>query len=226
MLDKPYRDGGVEHSGRIAQPGDPLYYDVVKQHTAVKVIQGQLNDNNKGALWSVEMALAFDDVLDRYGDDKAPPLKPSAGSFWRINFSRVELKGKINWTWQPQLIWDPVKSEHCGKIDMHLPDAWGYLWFAKDSTDVPPRDLSWPARLAAMNLYYGLHHYQESHGSYTDDTTLLSLDNDIVQPFEIVLDVSTDSFVATVLDTVNGFLVRVRNDRLLEVEPLSRTESE
>ena len=31
MLDRPYGDGGVEHSGRIAKPGDALYYDVKHQ---------------------------------------------------------------------------------------------------------------------------------------------------------------------------------------------------
>ena len=48
------------------------------------------------------------------------PLK--AGNTWRINFSRVQwLKEKgpeENWVWTPT-----------GRIDMHMPDRWGYLYF-------------------------------------------------------------------------------------------------
>ena len=49
------------------------------------------------------------------------PLK--AGNTWRINFSRVQwLKPngpEENWVWSAT-----------GKIDMHMPDRWGYLYFS------------------------------------------------------------------------------------------------
>ena len=40
MLDRPYSDGGSEHSGRVAKPGEARHWDVSKQKTAVKVTKG------------------------------------------------------------------------------------------------------------------------------------------------------------------------------------------
>jgi hypothetical protein len=96
MLDRPYADGGVEHSGRIAQPGDKLFYEVYDQKTAVRVLKGKLNDPNEGATWTVEIAISYKDIMAHILDDVR---SPEVGSMWRINFSRVEKQGKINWTW-------------------------------------------------------------------------------------------------------------------------------
>jgi hypothetical protein len=63
MLDKPYADGGQEHSGRIAKPGDEKFYEVYNQKSATKVLKGKLNDANTGATWSVEIALSYKDML-------------------------------------------------------------------------------------------------------------------------------------------------------------------
>ena len=60
--------------------------------------------------------------------------RPSAGDEWRINFSRVEwqtrtVEGKYeklpglkedNWVWSPQ-----------GEINMHIPERWGVVKFAR-----------------------------------------------------------------------------------------------
>lgn len=97
-------------------------------------IKGTLNDNSdKDQFWSVEMAIPYG-CLERPGRIS----KPSVGSTWRINFSRVQWQlvpdsksyikklnpdgSKIpeyNWVWSPQ-----------GVIDMHIPEKWGYLNFA------------------------------------------------------------------------------------------------
>ena len=187
MLDKPYTNGGTEHSTRIAKFGDRNYYEVERLKTAAKLLRGKLNhsesthsdDRNthsdyvsKGGdnLWAVEIALAHTDTLKH----QATPI-PKVGERWRINFSRVEKKGEINWTWQPQRIWDPVLRKHVGKVNMHLPDAWGYVQFTtavEDCNDcsigqVPLEkiilegkgDPLWPARLALMNVYYAQERY-------------------------------------------------------------------
>lgn len=217
LLDKPYRDGGAEHSGRIAKPGEANYYDVTKQRSAVRILRGRLNDpNGQGALWSVELALSFADVMARYA---VPVMKPTVGTLWRINFSRVELQGQINWTWQKQVIWDAELKRHIGKVDMHLPDAWGYLLFVSDATkktnEQSERDLLWPARLTTMNVYYALHHYKDQHGCYTDNLAELSVDEQLVAPFDIVISVKDDSFLVTVRD--GNVDVTVLADRLLRV---------
>jgi hypothetical protein len=214
-LDKPYSDQGHEHSGRIAQPGDDDYYEVYQQKTAVCVLDGKLNNDvdNVGALWSVEMALAYSDLYNNSNKKPTPyplpprPGPPTAGDFWRINFSRVELKGEVNWTWQPQIVWDAAAQDYKGKIDMHLPDAWGYFVFADapDSdnhggdvttprgggADDLPRDASWPLRLAAMNVYYAQRAYRERHGKYACCVAQLEtehlVDPDIVAPFTVTI---------------------------------------
>ena len=49
------------------------------------------------------------------------------GDLLRVNFSRVEDKGAVNWTWQPQIAYDPETRQPKGFVDMHRPDAWGYV---------------------------------------------------------------------------------------------------
>jgi len=96
MLNRPYDDGGEEFSGRIAKPGDDRYYEVYGQKTAAKLVSGALNQPGGSATWSVEIALAYKDLLV---GTKDKDYIPSEGSMMRINFSRVERQGALNWTW-------------------------------------------------------------------------------------------------------------------------------
>jgi hypothetical protein len=212
LLDKPYSDGGVEHSGRVARPKESLYWDSSKQTTAARVVRGQLNDN-EGVTWTVELALSIDDLLDRLGEQE----RPRVGTRWRINFSRVELQGSVNWTWQPQIVWDAALQKHAGKINMHLPDAWGYLVFGKDSKE---RDATWPAKLAAMNVYYAMHYHKQQTGSFTNLITKLNVDKQITDPFDIAILLQNDAqqFVITIIALDDGTIVSVRDDRLLQVQ--------
>lgn len=101
LLDKPYNDGGHEHSGRVAKPGEELYYEVYGQKTAVKLLQGELNKPGSGTVWSLEIAISYKDVMAHIAETPSPI---STGDMWRINFSRVERKGATNWTWYEALI--------------------------------------------------------------------------------------------------------------------------
>eukprot|EP00971_Amphidinium_carterae_P333885 6468881-Amphidinium_carterae.2 len=40
--------------------------------------------------------------------------RPTLGASWRINFSRVEKQGKVNWVWSPQVIWTPKQKRFAG----------------------------------------------------------------------------------------------------------------
>ena len=246
MLDKPYADGGMEHSARVASdPSNPLYYEVHQQKTATKVIRGTLNDpDGHGATWSIEVALSYEDLwshVQRYINDEedTAPYPPMVGSMKRLNFSRVERRGDINWTWQPQRVWDPNQKRFVGFVDMHRPDAWGYLVFGpskdtekatkdvnEESSREDTRDPTWPARLAAMNLYYAQQAYfeQSSEASYAASLHELQnlVDPTIIGPFDITLQthsiVNPTTFKATVVGNPDGSVISVTHDRHIEIK--------
>ena len=118
-LNKPYNQGGKPDNS----------WDIPGLKTAV-AIQGTLNkstDKDRG--WTVEIAIPWTAYTSRQ-----PVTKPSAGTQWRANFSRVEWPKGVdsnspaanqpnqhledNWVWTPQ-----------GVINMHVPEKWGYLNF-------------------------------------------------------------------------------------------------
>ena len=236
MLDKPYADGGQEHSGRIAKPGDDNYYDVNAQKTAVRVVEGSLNEEGvKRTVWTVEIALSHSDTL-KYSSLKS---RPSKGDRWRINFSRVEEKGEINWTWQRQRVWDPFQLRYVGKVDMHMPDAWGYVFFGPSAEDakeaniqigeVPSHDISdgksgvvdpnWPLILVAMNVYYGQRAYFDQNGHFASEIDELeTLDKSILEPFAglVKLCSKTDSYKVQVKDS-SGRSVTVDGKRMTTI---------
>jgi hypothetical protein len=244
LLDKPYDDGGVEHSGRIAKMGESRFYEVSHQQTASRVITGTLNDesNHTGALWSVEMALSYKDILANttlHHQNYSP-----INTFWRVNFSRVEKQGKINWTWQPQIRWNPETRQFSGYVQMHLPDSWGYFIFSDAPVDESlsrdmassqstrkmyphstDKDSLWPEKLTAMTIYYALHYHKSQYGHFTDNISDLSFPADIVVATlccEIRVshsDEHGEGFVIRVhkkSDQITS-VVQVHDDRLLEI---------
>jgi hypothetical protein len=255
LLDKPYDNGGAEHSGRIAKPGEKYYYEVYKQRTAVQLLKGRLNDPNEGATWSVEIALSYDDIfanITKKCDCNGRDNPPVVGSMWRINFSRVEKQGDINWTWQPQVVWDAARRRYSGYVAMHLPDAWGYIVFgdgggngqnnaspdaliedrSSSVSSIHGRDPTWPARLAAMNVYYAQHYYRSnnSDNSFASDMEQLKdlVDQKIVEPFDIRIQLfssmngagtsgTNDEFTVTVRQGQDCQVVTVTQDRTLLV---------
>mmetsp|Transcript_5089 Transcript_5089/g.14762 ORF Transcript_5089/g.14762 Transcript_5089/m.14762 type:complete len:379 (-) Transcript_5089:87-1223(-) len=234
MLDRPYDDDGHEFSGRIAKPGDDRYYEVYHQKTATKLLKGALNDSSGSATWSVEVALSYKDLLaNTDSSEKEGPPFPSVGSMMRINFSRVERQGDTNWTWQPQIVWDPPNQRYSGFVAMHHPDAWGYMVFgdashlelngADSSTLQIPRDPTWPGRIAAMNVYYAQNFFfnqnNKTYAASMDDLRGL-LDDAIVGPFRIAMDATPSGYTATVKGNPDGSHVVVTEDRSLRiVEP-------
>jgi hypothetical protein len=255
MLDKPYRDGGHEHSARVAPAtNSPDYYEVYHQQTATRILDGTVNDyqHHQGAYWTVEMALAFSDLFavgtkpdhHRHHSDLQRMLSPAqqtttpGGSFsssvyWRVNFSRVEDRGNINWTWQSQtIVWDPSSRNYRGVVDMHRPDSWGYFHFSNNHNhqDDHPRDPLWPAKLAATTLYAAMHFYKDTTGTYTCDPSKLILPPEIMAPFRITIELLTSSsslsssrttgeegFLITVTSRIDSTVVSIRDDRLLQV---------
>eukprot|EP00934_Nitzschia_sp_Nitz4_P002131 Nitzschia sp. Nitz4//scaffold3_size479765//333140//334307//NITZ4_000138-RA/size479765-augustus-gene-1.576-mRNA-1//1//CDS//3329550872//2131//frame0 len=222
MLDKPYGDGGTEHSGRVAKPGDDRFYEVYNQRTAVRLLEGELNVPYQGTKWSLEIAISYKDVM-AFVDNG--PVPPRVGTMWRINFSRVELQGDINWTWQPQIAWNPKTRKFSGFVNMHLPDSWGYIVFGNEGPVAQQfaKDSSWPARLAAMNMYYAQKHFFQANGNYSCQKRLLSdfWDEDIVEPFvTTVVCPEENTYVVGVIDFTYGHRVTITQDRHILVSDL------
>jgi hypothetical protein len=144
FLPKPYKDGGKADNG----------WEIPGLQTAV-AIQGTLNnpaDRDKG--WTLEIAMPW----KAFGEAARMPLPPRAGDIWRVNFSRVEWQHELhegkyrrvpktkedNWVWSPQ-----------GKINMHLPEYWGYVQFSARTRGVEAfaGDPSWPIRMKLQGYY-------------------------------------------------------------------------
>ena len=95
----------------------------------------------------------------------------------------------MNWTWSPQKAWEPTKGRYEGKVNMHLPEAWGFLLFADDEGEQQDDDAkdggaadavirgkevvqkkvtscpaSWRVRLGAASVYYSMRAFRAEHG--------------------------------------------------------------
>lgn len=230
MLNRPYSDGGGERSGRVAAEGEADYWEVRKQKTAARILSGALEDPSQPARWCCEIALAHSDTLP--GAPVCGPT-PKVGATWRINFSRVEKKGSVNWVWSPQIVWTPGASpvaRYQGQVNMHLPDAWGYLVFGDDrgrlnqASKPAWRDPAWPARHAAMSVYYSVHSYRQKHKgqlpSRVEELQNLGFLRDVaLSGCKVSISASDEAGKGGFLVEAvgNGWVASVRNDRLLKV---------
>lgn len=140
MLDKPYRSGG----------NFMVQWDCPGLKLAVH-LDGTLNKSkDKDRYWSVEMAIPHQALTMNFNN----PLK--AGNYWRINFSRVQwLKAggsEENWVWSPT-----------GRIDMHMPDRWGFLYFSGNLVGTEQVAFHYPYHMKAYNLLWAMFYAQQDH---------------------------------------------------------------
>ena len=173
-LPKAYRDEGHAMNG----------WDIHGLRVGVRV-DGTLNhpgDVDRG--WTVELALPWAALRD--AANTATPPRP--GDQWRMNFSRVEWRTRVergryakltdsttgkplpedNWLWTPQ-----------GVVNVHYPEMWGFVQFssrvAGQGTDLfaahPEDALKWMLRV----LYYRERAFHAAHGFWTDDLAKLRL---------------------------------------------------
>ena len=120
------------------------------------------------------------------------------------------------------MVWDANRTKHAGIVGMHLPDAWGWVQFAPAEGAPPLRDVSWPARLAALNLYYAQHLHMDKTGNFSASVAALRpyLDHQITAPFQLAVEAKGNAtFNATVTygSPPDELRVRVREDRLVRV---------
>ena len=164
FLPIPYKDGGKAEDG----------WDIEGLRTAVHV-RGRLNDPAEvDSGWSVEIAIPWR-ALAPYARTDAPPRE---GDQWRVNFSRVEWdvqtvdggyrkipgRPEHNWVWSPQ-----------GVIDMHRPERWGYVQFARAPGTPFVEDESWPIREALMEVSYAQVRFRATHQRWAETPEELAL---------------------------------------------------
>mmetsp|Transcript_91591 Transcript_91591/g.236428 ORF Transcript_91591/g.236428 Transcript_91591/m.236428 type:complete len:418 (-) Transcript_91591:105-1358(-) len=236
-LNKPYADGGYENSSRVY--GARGFSVTPPTRCAVNIAPPTALNNPevRGLGWFVEIALPLQQLAYNNTD-----VMPSEGTFWRVDFSRVEwgvtvnkttgerkkapscqscadpgAAAEDNWVWSPQ-----------GEVAMHLPERWGILQFAEGApgSTAPKHYAEWSARSAAMAIYYAQHAYKKDHdGDFADSVDKL-LDYS-APPFEICSQASTQitvgdrTFMATVAPYGEDFAATVRSDRFLTVAPWS-----
>ncbi len=131
FLPKPYNKGGKAD----------LAWNAKGLRTAV-ARYGTLNQpQDTDSCWTVEMAIPWSALKQKPPEDNA---------VWRMNFSRVEWPAGLkaaakkealakkqhleeNWVWSPQ-----------GKINMHIPEKWGYVEFVQEpAKPVVPKFWVW-----------------------------------------------------------------------------------
>ena len=142
-------------------------------------IDGTLNDpSDLDRGWQVEVAIPWQ-VLKECAHKPAPP---EPGDQWRVNFSRVEWKTKIengryvkvidpatgrplpedNWVWSPQ-----------GLIAMHYPEMWGFVQFSGFNVGQGQEEFTWheeeDVKWALYQIYYAQRRYFTAHGKFTAD---------------------------------------------------------
>lgn len=153
LLEKPYRSNG---SFFIPWNCEGLQLAVG--------LNGTLNkEDDTDASWTVEMAIPFAALTYNFDNPKKYPT-------WRINFSRVQhlVKGQPeeNWVWSPT-----------GKVDMHMPDRWGFLHFLNapaGARTVKP-DLNMQAYKLLWAMFYAqLDNYKEK-GKYMNSVADFAL---------------------------------------------------
>jgi hypothetical protein len=187
LLTCPYRDGGkAVNSWEIPGMKHGVHID------------GTLNDprdTDRG--WSVELAFPWKVLVEL----AHRPMPPQHGDQWRVNFSRVEwlheivegkyrkIKGKPedNWVWSPQ-----------GVIDMHRPEAWGYVQFSMKTAgkdDFAP-DPAWPARAALMQLYSVQREYHKKNKRWAKSLDELAVDFQKQMPSPVQLQTTFSGYEA------------------------------
>ena len=149
VLEKPYRVGGDFF----------LQWDCPGLKSAIHC-EGTLNNpNDVDKFWSVEMAVPRQALTSSFNN----LLK--AGNVWRINFSRVQWlkKPEENWVWNAT-----------GRIDMHMPDRWGYLLFSDNKVGTQETEMAYPHNREVYKQMWAIFYAQQD--SWNADKKYLSLE--------------------------------------------------
>jgi hypothetical protein len=213
FMNKPYRDLG---SAMINWNAEGL-------HSAVKV-QGTINnpsDTDTG--WTIEIAIPFRAIS--IGNFVQIPRE---GTLWRINFSRVEWDTKVvngkyakqtkpdgenqpehNWVWSQQ-----------GIVDMHAPERWGYLQFAKKTDDVTFRlPYAEQQKQYLWLVYYREQLWRRQHKAYALSLAQLGLTGNVTvnnKPNILQMEATRHLFMALITDKSDNITYTINQEGLVK----------
>lgn len=178
-------------------------------------VDGTLNnatDTDRG--WTVEMAIPRTAIANQFDNN----LK--AGNYLRVGMSRVEWqttvnadgtsqrkcddKGKLlsedNWTWGPT-----------GKVNMHMPERWGYVFLSTTTVGTAVETFSYPEeyeydidRLLWMMFYEQEEQYRKSDRYHHHIKDFHLTDQEI--PAGTTLDIESTSSSYTITATDSNFM--------------------
>jgi hypothetical protein len=195
FLPKPYKDNGHPDDG----------WTITGLRTAVSV-DGTLNDpTDRDRGWSVEVAMPWTGLSRCMKSNSAP----YDGQQWRVNFSRVEWKLKIderkyakipqtpeaNWVWSPQ-----------GAINMHRPETWGIVQFTREPypTKIVVEDKYASERELLHQLYYAEVEFYKQNQRWCGSLDSLVIDKHARSQWSSVVMIElTDTGYSASLPTAN-----------------------
>ena len=197
FLTKPYRNN----------PTVLNQWDIKGFQSSVYV-SGTLNDaSDIDEYWAVEISIPWDALLEEMGR-KTPIL----GQTWRINFSRVhwdfELiddlyyrKKDANGDFLPEYNW--VWSPH-GVINMHEPEKWGFIHFAKKVSETYQSKFKYPDDSSLILWMYSQYRNQ------------LDLSNDNMKSksiFPIKGSIESQVVVLEKIKYLNGYFLKTKSPK-------------
>lgn len=154
LMTQPYR---TEGSFLIAWNCPELRYAIHQE--------GTLNQSHDvDSFWCVEMAIPIRSLRHNFDYQRGG----TAGETWRLNFSRVQwLKPQgpeENWVWSPT-----------GKIDIHMPERWGYLHFVHSESNISPSSSFTADYQLLWACFYAQLDYYQQYGSYASNLEILGV---------------------------------------------------
>jgi hypothetical protein len=179
--------------------------------------KGTLNNAaDEDDYWSVEIAIPHDALKVSFNNS----LKQSR--CWRLNFSRVEwLKKKgpeENWVWSPT-----------GKIDMHMPERWGYVYLVDAPVGSPQQTVALPynkwiykllwAMFYAQQDYYGTHHH---YLNSVNDFALTDRElGNLPKNTQVIDEATQNTFEIRITDPENKKCYRLNNEGKFTIDKIS-----
>ncbi len=218
FMPKPYRNGGKA-----------LIDWNIKGFKSAVFVDGTLNNpDDIDKKWTVEIAIPFKSLTDykKY-------VQPQNGSYWKINFSRVQWQtevvygnykkiknkktnkplGENNWVWSAQ-----------GVVNMHFPERWGLVQFSSDQVGDNTVEFLLPDEEKFAKYLWFVYYKQQNHWKQKGDYALSLSDLGLYQSTKtengelILYTMNVNGHIFTItLQTERGLKLSVNQDGLFQV---------